>query len=1471
MLRRIVVVVALFWAMSQAAFLRAASGEGVDPGTMLAFGFIVLVAATLGELAHRVHLPHVTGYILTGIVCGEYVLGLLSPEAVRDLKLFDILAIGLIAMEAGAALDVEGIRRRWRAVAGITGALIVLSIGGGLIFAGVGSGRLGLPGLGFLAGADMGLVVAVGLLTGVMVLATSPPVTLAVVNEARARGEFTDTLLSSVIINNVQVVVLFAVALAAAEALLGVSEGGAGAAVAAELGWSIVLGVGVAAVAAAALRFIPEDALLVLVALAFVGTWLTDQVDASPLLTFLVAGALLNAATRQGPAFKARAATLSGPVYVLFFTLVGADLHLSALSAMAPWAVALVVLRLAVFWGSVLLADRIVGLSLPLRRFAALGLAPQAGIALTIAIAVGERFAGWGTEFETLGLAAIALNEMVGPVLLKFALNLSGDTAPEADEAADGAAEGEAGDPVEAALRAPPLPGDPFARVPRTGVIRLDEIARELSADLAALVRDFQGGPVARRQREAHAFLQSMRREVLRVYRRLGVRAAEPDVDGAALAEALRGWRAELAVAWKGHLLARASAIGFKQEQAALDVLVRSVDRLARELPAATTAPYAPEHLRRVEGDAAGVVVRKALLRARVFGRRFFGQREALRVVEVRTIGRYHLSGRLPPRLEQVAGLLALSERHLLDRVDNLVDGWFQMERRLSDRLAKGLTAAERRAAVEALRREFEQAFAAVAREVDRLADETVRVAAGALAGVVADFARDCGRAGTPYLSRSAHRFSRVYRERERAVEALREGFAAARDLARGLASAQAMELELVRLVAEVDAVVEEVADQAGRDVRGRIALQFDRLGEALDQAMAAIEQLLRAAPRDPHALLDGFEAIVAPLQPLADQAVQSVQDYQQDLENADPFEPLIARLSAAVEQLTERYTIAVGAPSVRGRGLPRAASVVEVPFRAIVREAVETRSTRRLGAISERLHDQVEAAWRAIRDLDRALVFASEVVRSELELLPEGMVVDSTIELLRDTLLGTHRRVASRVHELAEEGRALAADTERGVRDATLGSLQELAALLVSGKVGEIRALMAARAISAGRRELGGVKSAAVAGARQLRALVGEPVIAAFRDALGLPHPEGGEERPGPERFAMPEPRVALPMAYRRLFSDEALEAGDLLAGREGEVSRLLKVMLGELGGCRAAALISVGGMGKEAVVEALLRGIGERARVERHRFAGPGADAAQVDEVLAAARQAERDHRQLVVVVEGIEWAFSIRPGGFELLRRFVSGVVETSEHVGWLVSFDRPVWAYLDRVVRLHDVFPERFHLDPLDAEGLRHALLSRHGMSGYKLEFRPAHRTLRDRLGLGFRRGPVDWEDRFFARIHEDSGGVLGDALRLWMASIVRVDGDTETLVLRQPPEVPVVALRELGDDELVALRQVARQGRLSPDEHAAQFRLEPEVSHAFLARLAHWGLLERDEDGRFRMAGALAGPIYRVLRERELVG
>ena len=102
---------ALSWA---ARLLGTATVNDPAGSALLSLGILIIGGVLAGELAVRFRAPRITGYLLLGMAAGPHALGL---ETVRDaqlLRIFEELALGLIALTAGGEFRLAAVRRRLR-------------------------------------------------------------------------------------------------------------------------------------------------------------------------------------------------------------------------------------------------------------------------------------------------------------------------------------------------------------------------------------------------------------------------------------------------------------------------------------------------------------------------------------------------------------------------------------------------------------------------------------------------------------------------------------------------------------------------------------------------------------------------------------------------------------------------------------------------------------------------------------------------------------------------------------------------------------------------------------------------------------------------------------------------------------------------------------------------------------------------------------------------------------------------------------------------------------------------------------------------------------------------------------------------------------------------------------------------------------------------------------------------------------
>ncbi len=403
--------------------------------TFSSFALIALASYQVGVLFNKIGLPKITGYLLAGTLAGPFVLGFLPEGASTDLRIVDDLSLSVIAFVAGSELYLKDLRGRLRTILLSNAAIVVaamLVIGGTLyVLTGI------IP---FTQGFSPTARHATALLGSTVLLALSPASTIAVIQEVRARGPFTKTVLSITVVMDVVIIVLFAVSTAFAGVLL--SDAVLDSSFVLLLLLDLALALGIGALLGLLLAFVlrlPLSQWLKIVLVLALGTGLftasftLDElklgIHIEPLLTALVAGFFVTNFTDQRKAFEELLHDVGPLVYVAFFTLTGLALKLDILISSGLIALVLFAARAGgIFIGSYV-GSSIAGEPSTTRRLMWAGLITQAGIALGLAREVAVQFPDTlGDAFATLIIAVVVLNEIFGPLFLKYALRQSGES-----------------------------------------------------------------------------------------------------------------------------------------------------------------------------------------------------------------------------------------------------------------------------------------------------------------------------------------------------------------------------------------------------------------------------------------------------------------------------------------------------------------------------------------------------------------------------------------------------------------------------------------------------------------------------------------------------------------------------------------------------------------------------------------------------------------------------------------------------------------------------------------------------------------------------------------------------------------------------------------------------------------------------------------------------------------------------------
>jgi Kef-type K+ transport system membrane component KefB len=236
--------------------------------------------------------------------------------------------------------------------------------------------------------------------------------------------------MASVILADLLLIVIFALALQLARWTTTAAEGDVGVGV--QLAWemvgSVAFGAVVGALFAFYLRFVRREVTLALLGLCALLAFAAPRLDFELILAALAAGLVVeNIAPPEGESLKTAIEQGALPLLVVFFAAAGASLELDALAALGVLAVLLAAARLACIRGFAALGVHLARLRDAPPRLAWMGLVSQAGVTLGLATIVAAEFPEWGSTIRALIVSLTALHVMTGPILFKAALRRAGE------------------------------------------------------------------------------------------------------------------------------------------------------------------------------------------------------------------------------------------------------------------------------------------------------------------------------------------------------------------------------------------------------------------------------------------------------------------------------------------------------------------------------------------------------------------------------------------------------------------------------------------------------------------------------------------------------------------------------------------------------------------------------------------------------------------------------------------------------------------------------------------------------------------------------------------------------------------------------------------------------------------------------------------------------------------------------------
>ena len=408
---------------------------------------LLLVALLSTRLMRLIKLPNVTGYIITGIIMGPFLFGVLfnnfSYENIKDGLIFGFVknlgwvstvALGFIAFSIGTSFKINTIKALGKRVIVIT---VLEAVGASLLVIAA------LLAAHFIFPQYVSLELALTL--AAIASATAPAATLMVIKQYRAHGPLVDTLLPVVALDDAAALILFAILFQIATALAGGSISAYAIIVKPLLEISISLGVGVVLgfVVSLANRFFKSrnNRLIwcifsVFAALGFYYLFKSPVMggfELSSLLTCMMAGAIYTNFEKESGRTLDVMDRFTSPIYMMFFVISGASLDLTIFFngdglVVVLIAVTYIISRVIGKWSGAYIGASVTRCEPQVKKYIGFALVPQAGVAIGLSTTAYTLFSqNPSTEKTGALILAIILTstlvyELVGPMVAKFAL-----------------------------------------------------------------------------------------------------------------------------------------------------------------------------------------------------------------------------------------------------------------------------------------------------------------------------------------------------------------------------------------------------------------------------------------------------------------------------------------------------------------------------------------------------------------------------------------------------------------------------------------------------------------------------------------------------------------------------------------------------------------------------------------------------------------------------------------------------------------------------------------------------------------------------------------------------------------------------------------------------------------------------------------------------------------------------------------
>ena len=169
-------------------------------GIIISVALMLITGFAMTRITKRLRLPNVTAYILSGVLLGPYVLNLVPQDIVEGMDFLNDIALAFIAFSTGEFFRFSTLKKNGGKVVVIT--VLEACLASIIVF--------------IVSFFILGLDINFSLVLGALASATAPASTVMTIRQTHAKGDFVDTLLQVVALDDVVGLIAYSAAISVA-------------------------------------------------------------------------------------------------------------------------------------------------------------------------------------------------------------------------------------------------------------------------------------------------------------------------------------------------------------------------------------------------------------------------------------------------------------------------------------------------------------------------------------------------------------------------------------------------------------------------------------------------------------------------------------------------------------------------------------------------------------------------------------------------------------------------------------------------------------------------------------------------------------------------------------------------------------------------------------------------------------------------------------------------------------------------------------------------------------------------------------------------------------------------------------------------------------------------------------------------------------------------------------------------------